>query len=202
MTEERTAIPSMPAESLRGIPALLRRRRFVVDPRYQFRASLMMGALVLVLLALLNVSLFVADVQGRRAALAAAPELGDLLRSQDRLELALVAAISVVFLIGVVVVGLLETHRTAGAAFVLRRGLGDVAEGRFAIRLKLRKGDNLQALAEAFNHAASSLHERTLAEIEELERLAERAGSLGRPEALEIAAGLRTLAAAKRRFSP
>jgi methyl-accepting chemotaxis protein len=172
MNEPRGLDREAAAETAWRIPLLLRRRRFVVDPRSQWRASAMVGGLVLLLLVLLDLSLILAGTHSRQAALQAAPELGRLLRAQDRLEILLLVAISVVFLIGVLVVGLLETHRTAGAAYAIERGLERLGEARFGTRVRLRKGDNLQSLAEAFNRAASRLEAAAREEIAELDEIA------------------------------
>lgn len=193
MGDTRAANPVRADEAAWRAPLLWRRRRFVVDPRPQLRASAMVGGLVLLLLVLLDASLILAGARGRETALRVAPELADVLRAQDRVEVALLSAISVVFLIGVVVVGLLETHRTAGAAYAIERALDRLAAGGLSARVRLRRSDNLQALAEAFNRAASRLEAEARAEADELEGIA---GLPGAPA--DIAARLRALAASKR----
>lgn len=193
MSDTGAASPARAEEATWRVPLLWRRRRFVVDPRPQLRASAMVGGLVLLLLVLLDASLMLAGAQRREAALQVAPELGELLRAQDRVEVALLAAISIVFLIGVLVVGLLETHRTAGAAYALARALDRLAEGRLSARVRLRKGDNLQAIADAFNRAASRLEANARAEADELDRIASLPGAPA-----DVAAQVRALAARKR----
>ncbi len=195
MSDTGTANPARAEQAAWKVPLLWRRRRFVVDPGPQLRASAMVAGLVLLLLVLLDASLILAGAHGREAALRVAPELGEVLRAQDRVEVALLAAISVVFLIGVVVVGLLETHRTAGAAYAIERALDRLAAGALSARVRLRKGDNLQALAAAFNRAASRLEADARAEADELDRIAALPAAPS-----DVAAQVRALAARKRQL--
>lgn len=169
----------------------LRRRRFLVDRRYQLRASLVAVAVALVLLVLLNVSLF-AGGSGRDTA-SASPATGS--------QFGLVLTGSLVFLVGVFLVGILETHRTAGAAYKIGRAMEKVRSGRLKIRLRLRRGDNLQDLAASFNAMIGALHERAWEDLETLESTAERIEhAAGDPDAsAEAARALRRLAEARRR---
>ena len=124
------------------------------------------------------------------------PELTDLLRAQGRVELTLVILASVVFLVGVFVISILETHRTAGAAHNASQRLRDVAAGRYSVRLTLRGSDNLRELEVAFNRMGRALRSRTREEIEALDQLAARAGALERSG--ELRDGLARLADSKR----
>lgn len=168
----------MPTASPDGGPATagrarFRRRRFLVDPRYQVRVGFVAVAITLVLLALLNASLL---VEGDGEASSGAGN-------------ALVILGSLVFLAGVFLVSVLETHRTAGAARSLVGTLERFRRGEISARAALRRGDNLHEVAAAFNALAGSLHERR---SEETERLAEIASALERGASpAEAAAALR-----------
>ena len=118
----RESAPAAP-ESLasKSLRILGLRRRFLLDRRSQIRAGLLTTGTNFVLLLLLNLSLYSSREQSAAALIAEAPELAPMLRSQNLLELVLVLASSIVFLAGVFVVTVLETHKTAGAAFNLRR---------------------------------------------------------------------------------
>src|SRR5262245_27621352 len=84
-----------------------RRRQFVVDARYQMRAGVLVGAVALVLLVLLNASLILQD----RAEVATdAFDVRPLLVQQDGISWALLFVGSAVFLGGVFLVGVLESH--------------------------------------------------------------------------------------------
>jgi methyl-accepting chemotaxis protein len=132
--------------------------------------------------------------------LAESPELEPILRAQNRLELTLVAAASCIFLCGVFMVTLLETHKTAGAALHVVRKLERLGEGRYTTRVNLRKDDNLRRIETAFNAMADALGRRAQRDAEALEQLAAAAERLEhRPEATALAAELRRLAEDQRR---
>lgn len=111
-----------------------RRRKILVDPRYQLRAGIVVGLVAFVLLLLVNLSLM---TEG-------APWI-------------LLLAGSAVLLGGIVLIGVVEAHKTAGAAFSLKRTIEELAAGRTGARVRLRKGDHLQELAQALNGLAEKL---------------------------------------------
>lgn len=182
---------------------LVRRRRYLVDRRYQLRVGLLTGGIALVLLILLNLSLFFSARQSADSALSASPEVRRLVQSQDRVQLLLTLLGSGVFLVGVMLVSVLETHKTAGAAYQIEGVVARLREGRLGNRVRLRRGDNLQGVAQAVNSLAEALHERELREIEALEGLAERLDAIGPgPAGAEIAGDVRRRAAERRQHLP
>jgi methyl-accepting chemotaxis protein len=189
-------VPSEAEVTAGRAPLLGRRRSFVVDKRHQLRAGLLTVTVVLVLLVFVNLLLYSTALSRSADLPHAAPELAEVLRAQGRVELLFVVLASVVFLIGVFVISILETHRTAGAAFNTGRRLREIASGRYSVRLKLRRGDNLRELEEAFNRMGHALRNRTRDDIEMLDRLAARAGALERSG--ELRDQLLKLADAKR----
>jgi signal transduction histidine kinase len=64
---------------------------------------------------------------------------------------------STVLLGGVIVLSVLESHRTAGAAYAIRRAVDAIRDGRSEIRIRLRQGDHLQELARAINQLAETI---------------------------------------------
>ena len=133
-----------------------RRRQFVVDARYQLRAGVLVGLVALVLLVLLNAALIVPHraAAGGAAAIAAARTP---YASQDGISWALVLTGSAVLLAGVILIGVLESHRTAGAAYAIGRAVDAIREGRPEIRIRLRQGDHLQELARSINRLAETI---------------------------------------------
>jgi methyl-accepting chemotaxis protein len=169
----------------------LRRRRFLVDRRYQLRTSFVAVGVALALLLLLNVSLFVgADAPAGAAA-----------SSSDQTQFGLILAGSLVFLVGVFLVSVLETHRTAGAALKIGRAMERVRSGHLKTRLRLRRGDNLQDLASSFNAMSGALHEKTWEDVEALDAAADRIENEGHdPESrLGVSRALRRLAEQRRK---
>ncbi len=129
-----------------------RRRQWVVDAPYQLRAGVLVGTVAIVLLALLNASLVT-----HNRAVAATAAARPLLAGQDRGSWVFLLFGSALFLVGVVLVGLLESHKTAGAAFAIRRAVDAIREGRSDVRVRLRRGDHLQELAASINDLAETI---------------------------------------------
>ena len=127
---------STPASQTADVPTVLvdRRRKILVDPRYQLRAGMIVGLVAFVLLLLVNLSLM---TEG-------APWI-------------LLLGGSAVLLGGIVLVGVVEAHRTAGAAFAIRRTVDALAAGTLGARVRLRRGDHLQDLAQAINRLAEAI---------------------------------------------
>lgn len=137
-----------------GGPYGWRRRRLVVDARFQLRAGVLVGSVAMVLLVLLNVSLY---LQRRSTTGGAAAVVRPLFAGQDRSTWMLLLAGSAVFLVGVFLIGVLESHRTAGASFAIRRAVDAIRDGKPQVRIHLRRGDHLQDLARSVNQLASTL---------------------------------------------
>ncbi len=178
-----------------------RRRRFLVHRRYQLRVTAVaVGTVFLVLLAL-NFTLFTSHHRATDAAVEAAPEYREYFEAQDRFQVGLTVLGSIAFLAGVFFLGILETHRTAGASFNLCRCLDQLREGRYGVRARLRRGDNLKEIEMAFNEMADVLRERTHRDAILLEDMAGRTDRLHAPDARALAQEMRKLAAEKRQLA-
>jgi len=159
------------------------------------RLTLLAVTTVGVLLVALVVSLQVSRARSTEILVAKAPALAGLLEEQNRTALYLQLAASVVFLAMVAVVSVLETHKTAGAAFNLSRTIARLRDGESGTRVTLRQGDNLQPLARAFNEMSLALDERRFRDAEALRNLAERAERISDPfEARQLAETMREYA--------
>jgi methyl-accepting chemotaxis protein len=161
-------------QKTKELPILGRRRRFLVPGSYQWRSLALLGGLTLLLLAALDMALFALVRSGSSQVLQAAPELRALVLGQDRDLLQLVLAGSVVTLFGVLLVGLLESHRTAGPIYNLTRALERYPLDGPRTRLKLRKDDHFRDLERSFNKMAAELEARSLARVAELARITSR----------------------------
>ena len=127
-----------------------RRRQLVVDSRYQLRGGLFVGLVALVLLILLNASMVLPQ--------SASNGLQDQSGNHNAAAAwSLVLLGSAVLVGGVALIGVLESHRTAGAAYAIRRAVDAIAEGRRDVRVRLRRGDHLQQLASAINRLAETI---------------------------------------------
>jgi methyl-accepting chemotaxis protein len=175
------------------------RRRYLVDRKTQLRASALILGTALVLIVLLNLSLHSARTSSAAVIVSEQPGLENVLTVEGRVELVLVAVASIVFLVAVLLFTILETHKTAGAAWNLTQQLCRIEYGDFTANLVLRKGDTLRTVESAFNSMSQALCDRTRDETEELERLAEMAmGVVDSDQGRELAEQLRSLAERKR----
>ena len=177
-----------------------RRRRFLVPGVYQWRSLALLAGLTLLLVAALDAALIVLVETGSAHVLQIAPELRTFVSGQDRDMERLIVLGSMVTFIGVLLIGLLETHRTAGPVFNLTRALERFPIDGVRTRLKFRKDDHFPELEQAFNKMAADMEARALARVAELARITSRlqqaADGLTRPGGYdaEAQAALRTLA--------
>jgi nitrogen fixation/metabolism regulation signal transduction histidine kinase len=77
------------------------------------------------------------------------------------------------------ITGILVTHKLVGPAYKMRMLLGEVAAGKLRIAGRLRKGDELQELFEAFSQMIDALREEQSREICELDEAIAKARSAG-----------------------
>jgi len=199
-TESSSSTRAVEEGASREVWILGRRRRFLVPGVYQWRSLALLGGLTLLLLAALDAALITLVESGSAHVLQIAPELRTFVVAQDRDVLRLIVAGSVVTLLGVLVIGMLETHRTAGPLYNLTRALERFPIDGLRTRLKFRKDDHFPELERAFNKMAGELEARALARVGELARITSRlqqsADNLTRPGGYdaETQAALRTLA--------
>ncbi len=179
---------------------MFRRRRFLVHRRYQLRVTAVTVGTMFVLLLALNFALFASSRRITPPSVGVDPELRQYLAAQDRSQIGLTVVGSLAFLAGVFVLGILETHRTAGASFNLCRCLDQVRDGRYSVRARLRRGDNLKEIEMAFNEMADAIRERSHRDAVFLEEMAVRAESIRGGDAEVLAREMRKLAAEKRRL--
>jgi hypothetical protein len=194
----RSERPPRQATTGRRSWGLGQRRTFVVDRR-QLRTTIIVASVVTVVLAGLLFSLHVARERATEAMVTQMPSLADAMAAQNRTALAFQLTGALVFLAMVVVVTLLETHKTAGAAFNLTRQMGNIRDGEYGTRVTLRRGDNLQAVAHTFNEMSIALDERFWRDIELLDGLVQQAQRVSNPEeARQFAAVLNEHASERR----
>jgi hypothetical protein len=178
------------------------RRQYLIDRRRQLRSALLLAFVVLLLLLPLNYSLHTVRQQESATITTANPELAPVMKSRDQTELVVGAIASVVILAGVFVLTIVETHRTAGAAFSVVRRLEELREGQYGTRLTLRGGDNLREIEGPFNATIEALRERAINDAETLEELAAQADQVVVPQEAEaLAHRLRRLAKKNRNMA-
>lgn len=116
----------------------------------------------------------------------------DIARDRLRLQLTLVGAglalVALLFVMGIVI-----THRIVGPVHKLKKLLRRVSTGRLAIEDRLRRGDELEDLFDAFLQMTYSLRAIQAARLKTLDATLKRAEATG--AAGEVLEGLRALRA-------
>lgn len=177
------------------------RRKYVIDRRRQYRSAALTSGLALILLIVVNIAFAVLRNAQSVVLSAASPQLRPVLEAQDTKIGAMLIAVSIFFVVGVFVITIAETHRTAGAVYALQKALDRVRVGDFQTMLRLRPRDTLLDLRFPFNDMLNSLRNRALAEADELEELAAAASS-GVLGVSELSSQLVDYAKRKRDFGP
>ena len=116
----------------------------------------------------------------------------DIQKNRRNVQLMLVAAgLALVLLLSIM--GIFITHRIVGPVHKLKRLLRRVSTGRLAIEERLRRGDELEDLFDAFLQMTYSLRAIQGARLKTLDDTMRRAEATGAAE--DVLAGLRALRA-------
>ncbi len=158
------------------------RRRYLINRERQMRSAFLVVVVVVLLLVPLNYSLHTVRQQETATITASNPELRPLMESRDRIELTVALLASLVIMAGIFVLTIIETHRTAGAAFAIRRRLDLLQQGHFDAELHLRGGDNLRELEAPFNAMTEALRTRAAEEAKALDVLANEVADIVVPQ--------------------
>jgi hypothetical protein len=150
-----------------------RRRNILVDRPFQHRLSLMTALMALLPPALFFGIYSMITTEGSRLIIEANPALEDLVRIQNRTESLMILAAVLFYGIGVYLVTLLESHRTAGFIHRIDGRLKEVSRGNYAGSLKPRRDDHFPFLAATVNRLSEGLHERAEEDLAALDNLGE-----------------------------
>mgnify|MGYP001815829019 FL=1 len=201
---DTTATPDMldqtPAAGAATTPPVrprVYRRQYLVDRKRQLRTVVLTAGVTIFLLAIVNIAFGVMRASQSMVLSTAAPQLRPVLEQQDASFATTLLVISAIFVAGVSIITIAETHRTAGAIYAVKQRLDRVRDGGLKVNLNLRKRDTLRDLMAPFNEMVASLRDRVLADADELDRLADEASSATADPAA-LAARLRQLADGKR----
>lgn len=189
-------VPAADETSSRSSRKPFFRRRYLVDRPRQLRVALLATGLVVLLLAMVNVSIYMLRTAEESSIAASAPELAEAMRAENTGRLAIMLLLSAVLVLVVFAVTVFQTHRTAGAAFAVQRRLESIRDGGLGTTLKLRALDSLRSLEGPFNEMVAALRQQAEADAEALDSLASEADGLAGGD--KLAAELRRLAADKR----
>jgi len=174
-------------------PPKRRLRNFLLDTRFQLKYTGMVVAATVVVATVLGY--FAYDYsRGQTEALtiqmAMQPELHpDVAADLEGWAEAKDTEVLIAIVIGILALavtlgftGIVVTHKVVGPAYKLRRLLGDVADGHYRIEGRLRKGDELQNVFEAYERMVVALRDRQKEEILQLDAALEKASRAGVPD--------------------
>ena len=160
-------------------------RNYLLDPRFQLKYT---GMVVLVTMVVAMVLGYFAydfskgQTESMTLSIAMTPEINpeaadDLTayaeQEDQKVLLGIIAGILILGL-SLALTGIIVTHKVVGPAYKLRRLLNEVADGHLKLAGRLRKGDELQELFEAFANMVENLRETQAGEVAELEAAIEQ----------------------------
>jgi len=142
-----------------------RKKRYVIEKDFQYRFTLKLclvgggllityGGLVLYMIRL-NYEMLIHN------ALIQMPDVVSGLQHEFRLLSLLLVAVLVLVIAFLFGLGLLLTHQIAGPLLALQARLKDIANGKKGVRLRLRRGDEFQNIANAFNNAMDHIEQKS-----------------------------------------
>jgi HAMP domain-containing protein len=192
-TSPRTAYTSYPP----GAPPTQRRlRNYLLDPSFQLKYTGMVAAVAFCVSSVLGFVAWRHSTETTRMMtlnnVSQADNINDAVISRleadaDAYDMRLAFAIGggvllLTFAIGIT--GIFVTHRLVGPAYKLRILMKEVQRGRLRVVGRLRKGDELKEVFDAFECMVDSLRARQADEIRILEDAIERAKGAGSPSAV------------------
>lgn len=126
-----------------------KRSIFVINPKFQFKFSLIVCSLILLSSLLYPVTIY----EVFEAIFRQNPALGDKMSSSRSQLLVMLSIIQIVYLIIVFVICIFISHKIAGPMFKLSNYLKNIADGNSPQELYFRNGDNFTEIADLYNQA-------------------------------------------------
>lgn len=195
MTTEVEQISGRPISSGPGMHPKRRWRNYLLVPSFQLKYTAMVVGVAVAIASVLGVlaykysqgqtemlSMNRMAAQGSAITEEFVRDLEAYSEAADR-KVAISIVLGVLLLaVGLGATGIVVTHRLVGPAYRLKKLLREVRDGRLVVRGRLRKGDELQDIFEAFQEMIVSLRSAQEQEIALLEAAIERAKAAGVPK--------------------
>ena len=157
----------------------LLRRQYLINSKRQLRAAFLVSLVALIPSIFLNIALHLSATAQTQALFADAPgAVMQQVSEQDRTDLLLILIGTLVYVGGVFLLTILETHQTSGAAVGINRHFRNIRDGRYDAKLNLRDSDNLLELVGPFNQMTEALTQRAIQSSKLLNDLAMEAEAL------------------------
>ena len=164
-----------------GKPPIKRKlRNYLLDTRFQLKYTGMVVAVTVLVAAALGYFAYDfsrGQTESMQVSIAANPDMNpeaaaDLQaygEAEDRKVLLGISVGILLLALSLGLTGIIVTHKVVGPAYKMRLLLNEVADGKLKLVGRLRKGDELQELFEAFARMVENLRETQAREIAELE---------------------------------
>ena len=177
-------------------------RNYLLDPRFQLKYTGMVVAVTVVIASVLGAFAYreskeqteALTIQMLTAELDEEVQQAIFEQAKEKDTETLLAIVGGILLLAVAlgVTGIVVTHKLVGPAYKLRMLLNEVASGKLKLVGRLRKGDELQEVFEAFASMIESLRAAQSKEVAELDAAIARAKEAGVSDSeLEAFAGVR-----------
>ena len=132
---------------------------YIPEPKFQFRfiRVLVLGSFVQMALICAILYYFLGEnyrILVKYAGLE--PDVTNVLYRELRVLVGVLVSVFTLHLLGVGVLGVLFSHRVGGAVYAMKRTMADLVEGK-DVKMKLRKGDEFQEIADLFNEMVDVL---------------------------------------------
>lgn len=169
--------PSSPANSIESMQERRRRRTVaIVDPRFQWKYTLIITAFGVAITAIMGGLLYRAHLANTLLLdLSGNAELQHQVMLGDQIFLLYIIALVVVMAVALTVWGLVVTNRISGPLYILGRYLDEIANGHYPDMRPLRRQDELHNFFASFEAAISTLRERDQAVVKAAEQAIEKA---------------------------
>lgn len=171
-------------------PPKRRLRNYLLDPRFQLKYTGMVVGVTIVVAAVLGYFAYDysrGQTEMLMAQQAELPGMGaeswaliqESAQEEDRKVLFAIVGGIMVLALAIGVTGIMVTHKVVGPAYKMKKLLGEVATGHLNVHSRLRKGDELQDLFEAFAHMVETLRARQAEEVAQLDAALAQASAAG-----------------------
>jgi nitrogen fixation/metabolism regulation signal transduction histidine kinase len=194
MTTEVEQISGRPISGGPGMHPKRRLRNYLLVPSFQLKYTAMVVGVTVVVASVLGIMAYKYSVgqtemlsMNRMAAQGSAITeefVRDLERYSEAADRKVALSIFggvLLLALALAVTGIVVTHRLVGPAYRLKMLLREVRDGRLVVRGRLRKGDELQDIFEAFQEMILSLRAAQEQEIALLDAAIDRAKQAGVP---------------------
>lgn len=175
------------------MPPKRRMRNYLLDARFQLKYTGYVVAVTVLVASVLGAIAYQFSVeQTEQLTITAAmypdlhPEVAEDLegwsRAQDqRVLLAIVGGVALLAFV-LAITGVLVTHKIVGPAYKMKLLLNRVARGKLSLSGRLRQGDELQDVFEAFANMVEALREEQGREVRELDAAIAEMREAGTPD--------------------